>query len=150
MVCLARSGTVAFGVGADGQHARASGWGPLFLVRLTQPATAHMLPAAVNAAHLRSGVAQDAGSGYAMGQAALAVIAREADGRGPETALTGLVLAHLGLPSTEQLLRFKPTKHMASKPPNQHYHVWLTSLPACLEILLGETISVGFPVVHVK
>jgi N-acetylglucosamine kinase-like BadF-type ATPase len=74
VVCVAGTGSIAFGMNRAGARARAGGWG-------------HLLG--------------DEGSGYAIGLAALRAVARAADGRGPATALTDLVLArcHLDDPS---------------------------------------------------
>jgi N-acetylglucosamine kinase len=74
VVCVAGTGSIAFGMNRAGERARAGGWG-------------HLLG--------------DEGSGYAIGLAALRAVARAADGRGPATALTDLVLArcHLDDPS---------------------------------------------------
>ena len=71
------SGTGAIAYGYDGkQIVRAGGWGH------------------------RAG---DEGSGYWIGQQVARAIFKAADGRGPKTLLTGLVLAALSLDSAEQL-----------------------------------------------
>jgi N-acetylglucosamine kinase-like BadF-type ATPase len=59
------TGSIAMGCTPEGKWARAGGWGPLL---------------------------GDEGSAYAMGLAALHAITQAADGRGPQTGLTGLVL----------------------------------------------------------
>ena len=77
LVVIAGTGSIAFGVNADGVAARAGGWGS---------------------------VLGDEGSGYWIGRRALAAVARDADGRGPRTRLTALVLEHFGLPRAEALV----------------------------------------------
>eukprot|EP00898_Chlorokybus_atmophyticus_P004099 jgi/Chlat1/4690/Chrsp3S05622 len=80
-VLIAGTGTVALGVGKDGSRARASGWGPGF---------------------------GDAGSGYALGNAALEAVARAHDGRGrPAERLTRAVLSELGLEKPEDLIGWR-------------------------------------------
>src|SRR5690606_20767477 len=49
-------------------------------------------------------VLADEGSGYWIGRRGLVAVMRQADGRGPRTALTALVLKHLGLTKTDQLV----------------------------------------------
>ena len=61
VVCVAGTGSIAFGVNRAGERARAGGWG-------------HLLG--------------DEGSGYAIGLEALRAVCRASDGRGPQTALT--------------------------------------------------------------
>lgn len=76
-------GTVAYGVRPNGKSARAAGWGGAFL---------------------------DGGSGYDIGQRALAATARAVDGRGPPTALLQAICSACGVGSNndamEGLLRF--------------------------------------------
>ena len=62
---ISGTGSIAMGCTAEGKWARSGGWGPLL---------------------------GDEGSAYAMGLAALHTITQAADGRGPATLLTGLVL----------------------------------------------------------
>jgi len=64
------TGSIALGRSPDGRTARAGGWGYLL---------------------------GDEGSGYAIGLACLRAVLRASDGRGPQTALTRLVLEHFGL-----------------------------------------------------
>ena len=73
------TGSIAYGRSTQGQVARAGGWGYLL---------------------------GDEGSGYYIGRAALRSVARAADGRGPQTALTHLVLAHWSLERPEDLIRY--------------------------------------------
>jgi N-acetylglucosamine kinase len=77
VVCVAGTGSIAFGVNRAGERARAGGWG-------------HLLG--------------DEGSGYAIGLEALRAVCRASDGRGPQTALTALVLERCGLPDASGLI----------------------------------------------
>ena len=70
VVVIAGTGSIAYGRNAQNQAARAGGWG-------------YMLG--------------DEGSGYWIGRAALRAVLREADRRGPETQLTGLLLNYYGV-----------------------------------------------------
>lgn len=76
---VAGTGSIAFGRAPGGQTTRSGGWGYRF---------------------------GDEGSGFAIGTAALRSVSKAADGRGPSTALTSLVLAHWGLQSPAELIPF--------------------------------------------
>jgi N-acetylglucosamine kinase-like BadF-type ATPase len=78
IVIIAGTGSIVFGRNAQGEAARAGGWG-------------HMIG--------------DEGSGYWIGREALAAVMRAGDGRGPETGLTVEVLAHFGLADISRLPR---------------------------------------------
>lgn len=78
LALISGTGSLAYGEDAAGHNARAGGWGYLL---------------------------GDEGSGYAIGLAALRAIARAADGRGPQTALTAAVLAQWGLSQPQDLIR---------------------------------------------
>lgn len=65
VLLIAGTGSVAFGRGPTGTFARCGGWGPVF---------------------------GDEGSGAWIGRRALSIVTAAADGREPETALTGAVL----------------------------------------------------------
>lgn len=78
LVIVAGTGSIAYGVNASAQAARSGGWGP---------------------------VLADEGSGYWIGRRALVAIMRQADGRGPRTQLTPMVLAHLGLERADELVQ---------------------------------------------
>jgi N-acetylglucosamine kinase-like BadF-type ATPase len=78
VVLVAGTGSIAYGVNRDRVAARAGGWG-------------HVLG--------------DEGSGYWIGRQALMAVVREADGRGPATALTPLVLEHFALSRVDGLVR---------------------------------------------
>ena len=77
VVLVSGTGSIAYGVSKRGVAARAGGWGSSL---------------------------GDEGSGYWIGRRALAAVVRDADGRGPATALTPMVLAHFGLERPEQLV----------------------------------------------
>lgn len=77
LVLIAGTGSIAYGVNEAGLAARSGGWGP---------------------------VLADEGSGYWIGRRGLVAVMRQADGRGPRTALTSLVLEQLGLTRTDQLV----------------------------------------------
>lgn len=78
LALISGTGSLAYGEDAAGHNARAGGWGYLL---------------------------GDEGSGYAIGLAALRAIARAADRRGPQTALTAAVLAHWGLSQPQDVIR---------------------------------------------
>jgi N-acetylglucosamine kinase len=77
IVCVAGTGSIAFGMNRAGERRRTGGWG-------------HLLG--------------DEGSGYALGLAAVRAVCRACDGRGPTTALTDLVLRHCGVPDPTGLV----------------------------------------------
>ena len=78
MVLIAGTGSIAYGVNEHGFAARSGGWGY---------------------------VIGDEGSGYWIGRQALTAVVREADGRGPRTRLTPLVLEHFQLARVDGLVR---------------------------------------------
>jgi N-acetylglucosamine kinase-like BadF-type ATPase len=77
VVIIAGTGSIAYGVNPAGRAGRSGGWGP---------------------------VLADEGSGYWIGRRALVAVMRQADGRGPGTALTPLVLSHLELTRPDDLV----------------------------------------------
>ena len=77
IVLVSGTGSIAYGVNRRGGAARAGGWGSSL---------------------------GDEGSGYWIGRRALEAVVRDADGRGPRTALTPMVLEHFGLARPEQLV----------------------------------------------
>ena len=77
VVVISGTGSIAYGVSQQGVAARAGGWGPTLA---------------------------DEGSGYWIGRRALAAVMRDADGRGPQTELTPLVLQHFSLPRPQALV----------------------------------------------
>lgn len=78
IVIIAGTGSIAYGRNAQGEAARAGGWG-------------HMIG--------------DEGSGYWIGREALAAVMRASDGRGPATELTTGILANLQVDDESQLPR---------------------------------------------
>lgn len=79
VLVIAGTGSSAFARGPAGATARCGGWGP---------------------------VIGDEGSGYWMGRRALSVVAAAADGREPETALTGAILTTAEVSETAELIRW--------------------------------------------
>lgn len=79
VLLIAGTGSSAFGRGPAGATARCGGWGP---------------------------VIGDEGSGSWIGRRALSVVAAAADGREPETALTGAVLTATETSETAELIRW--------------------------------------------
>ena len=77
ILLISGTGSVAFGRGPTGATARCGGWGP---------------------------VAGDEGSGQWIGRRALSVVTAAADGREPETALTGAVLTAAQVNETNDLI----------------------------------------------
>ena len=78
VVVISGTGSIALGVNAAGRRGRSGGWG-------------HILG--------------DEGGGYDIGRRALAAVTRAADGRGPATALTRVLLGHLGIEDPDALFR---------------------------------------------
>ena len=79
ILLISGTGSVAFGRGPTGTTARCGGWGP---------------------------VAGDEGSGAWIGRRALSVVTASADGREPETALTGAILTAAQLNETNDLIQW--------------------------------------------
>jgi glucosamine kinase len=79
VLLIAGTGSSAFGRGPTGVTARCGGWGPII---------------------------GDEGGGGWIGRRALSVVSAAADGREPETALTGAVLTALELSETTELIRW--------------------------------------------
>jgi N-acetylglucosamine kinase-like BadF-type ATPase len=77
VVVISGTGSICYGRNADGEAARSGGWGY---------------------------VLGDEGSGYWIGRAALRAVLREADRRGPATALTPLLLEHFGVTQPQGLI----------------------------------------------
>jgi N-acetylglucosamine kinase-like BadF-type ATPase len=78
IVIISGTGSIVYGRNANGEAARAGGWG-------------HMIG--------------DEGSGYWIGREALSAVMRAYDGRGPATRLTAAILAHLSLNDESRLPR---------------------------------------------
>jgi N-acetylglucosamine kinase-like BadF-type ATPase len=77
VVIISGTGSIAYGRNSRNEGARAGGWG-------------HVLG--------------DEGSGFWIGRAALRAVLREADRRGPRTALTPLLLEHFGVSEAQSLI----------------------------------------------
>jgi N-acetylglucosamine kinase-like BadF-type ATPase len=77
VVIISGTGSISYGRNARGEAARSGGWGY---------------------------VLGDEGSGYWIGRAALRAVLREADERGPKTALTPLLLQHFGVSKAQGLI----------------------------------------------
>ena len=77
VVIISGTGSIAYGRNSAGEAARAGGWGY---------------------------VLGDEGSGYWIGRAALRAVLREADRRGPRTALTPMLLKHFGVDQAQGLI----------------------------------------------
>jgi glucosamine kinase len=82
VLLIAGTGSSAFGRGPTGVSARCGGWGP---------------------------VIGDEGGGAWIGRRALSVVSAAADGREPETALTGAVLTAAEVSATPDLIRWAST-----------------------------------------
>src|SRR5262249_28507779 len=78
VVIIAGTGAIVYGRNGAGEAARAGGWG-------------HMIG--------------DEGSGYWIGREALSAVMRASDGRGPETQLSGEILAHFEVEDVSRLPR---------------------------------------------
>jgi glucosamine kinase len=85
IVIIAGTGSIVYGRNASAEAARAGGWG-------------HMIG--------------DEGSGYWIGREALAAVMRASDGRGPETALTGEILANFSVDDVSRLPRIVYDREM--------------------------------------
>ena len=77
VVIISGTGSISYGRNANGEAARSGGWGY---------------------------VLGDEGSGYWIGRAALRAVLREADKRGPKTALTQMLLEHFGVSQAQGLI----------------------------------------------
>lgn len=77
IVLIAGTGSICYGRNAEGLAARSGGWGAILA---------------------------DEGSGWWIGQRAMQAVMRQADGRGPATALTPRVLAHFDVTEPWQLV----------------------------------------------
>lgn len=85
IVIIAGTGSIAYGVNAEGRTARSGGWGP---------------------------VMGDEGSGYDIARHALAAVANAVDGRSAPTSLTVAVCHHFGVAAPEDLpaVVYDPTR----------------------------------------
>jgi N-acetylglucosamine kinase-like BadF-type ATPase len=101
IVVISGTGSIAYGRNARGEAARSGGWGY---------------------------VLGDEGSGYWIGRAALRAVLREADKRGPATALSPMLLAHFGV----------------SQPPQLIHHVYNTNLKPTAIAALARCVQSAF------
>lgn len=85
IVVLSGTGSISYGVDPSGRIARAGGFGSLL---------------------------GDEGSGYWLGNQALRAVVRAADGRGPATALTGMVFEALAVKSVDELVPLVYEHHL--------------------------------------
>jgi N-acetylglucosamine kinase-like BadF-type ATPase len=108
VVIVSGTGSIAYGRNAANAAARAGGWG-------------HVLG--------------DEGSGYWIGRAALRAVLREADRRGPRTALTPLLLRHFGVSEAQSLIQevYRGNLRPAA----------IGSLAACVQSAFSEGDPVG-------
>jgi N-acetylglucosamine kinase-like BadF-type ATPase len=83
VVLVSGTGSIVYGRSARGRAARAGGFGRIF---------------------------GDEASGYWLGRRALQAVARASDGRGPETLLSPLVLAHFGVAQAWDLIPYVNTR----------------------------------------
>ncbi|HXW06053.1 MAG TPA: BadF/BadG/BcrA/BcrD ATPase family protein [Vicinamibacterales bacterium] len=110
VVIVSGTGSIAYGRNAAGESARAGGWGY---------------------------VLGDEGSGYWIGRAALRAVLREADQRGPATALTPMLLAHFGVSEAQGLIH--EVYHTNLKP------TAIGALARCVQAAFsqGDPVSIG-------
>jgi glucosamine kinase len=87
VLLIAGTGSIAWGRAEDGREGRVGGWGR----------------------HIG-----DEGSAYAIGMDALRRIAKNADGRAPETTLRDAVLSRLALPGVDDLVQWTGTAERAN------------------------------------
>jgi N-acetylglucosamine kinase-like BadF-type ATPase len=110
VVVISGTGSISYGRNAHDQAARAGGWGY---------------------------VLGDEGSGYWIGRAALRAVLREADRRGPKTALSGLLLEYFGIAQAQGLIH--EVYHMDLKP------AAIGSLAQCVQAAFsqGDPVAIG-------
>ena len=85
VVIISGTGSIAYGRNAEGEAARSGGWGY---------------------------VLGDEGSGYWIGRAALRAVLREAEDRGPKTALTPMLLEHFAVSNPQGLIHHVYQDHI--------------------------------------
>lgn len=95
ILLISGTGSICFGKNSQGRECRCGGWG-------------HVI--------------DDGGSGYAIGRDILSVVVMAEDGRLPESLLTGMVYARLGISRVEELIGFvyapdRPKKDIAALAP---------------------------------
>ena len=103
VVVISGTGSICYGRNAAGEAARSGGWGY---------------------------VLGDEGSGYWLGRAALRAVLRQADKRGPATALTRLLLTHFDVAQPQGLIH--EVYHTNLKP------AAIGALARCVQAAFGE------------
>ena len=113
VVIISGTGSIAYGRNARGEAARSGGWGY---------------------------VLGDEGSGYWIGRAALRAVLREADRRGPRTALTPMLLRHFSVAQAQGLIH--EVYHGNLKP------AAIGALATCVQQAFGEGDEVAVGILH--
>jgi N-acetylglucosamine kinase-like BadF-type ATPase len=113
VVIISGTGSIAYGRNAAGYAARSGGWGY---------------------------VLGDEGSGYWIGRAALRAVLREADQRGPRTALTPMLLDHFGVSQAQGLIH--EVYHTNLKPSA------IGALATCVQNAFAEGDAVAVGILH--
>lgn len=110
VVVISGTGSISYGRNARGEAARSGGWGY---------------------------VLGDEGSGYWIGRAALRAVLREADRRGPKTALSALLLEYFGIEQAQGLIH--EVYHTNLKP------AAIGSLAKCVQTAFseGDGVAIG-------
>jgi glucosamine kinase len=110
VVVISGTGSIAYGRNSRNEAARAGGWG-------------YMLG--------------DEGSGYWIGRAALRAALREADRRGPQTALSGLLLEHFQVARPQDLIH---EVYVGTLRPTS-----IASLAQCVQTAFGagDSVAIG-------
>ena len=113
VVIISGTGSIAYGRNARGEAARSGGWGY---------------------------VLGDEGSGYWIGRAALRAVLREADRRGPRTALTPMLLRHFSVSQAQGLIH--EVYHGNLRP------AAIGALATCVQQAFGEGDEVAVGILH--
>jgi N-acetylglucosamine kinase-like BadF-type ATPase len=113
VVIISGTGSIAYGRNAAGVAARAGGWGY---------------------------VLGDEGSGYWIGRAALRAVLREAEDRGPRTALTPMLLQHFAVAQAQGLIHHVYHDHL--KPSA------IGALAACVQTAFAAGDAVATGILH--
>ena len=113
VVIISGTGSIAYGRNARGEAARSGGWGY---------------------------VLGDEGSGYWIGRAALRAVLREADRRGPRTALTPMLLRHFSVSQAQGLIHevYQGNLRPAA----------IGALATCVQQAFGEGDEVAVGILH--
>jgi N-acetylglucosamine kinase len=110
VVVISGTGSISYGRNGHGEAARSGGWGY---------------------------VLGDEGSGYWIGRAALRAVLRQADRRGPKTALSPLLLEHFGIEQAQGLIH--EVYHTNLKPAS------IGALAKCVQAAFsrGDAVAIG-------